>query len=313
MDDNPLNRAVTYEKKRIIVDKLLSLRAFVATARNGSFSAAARELNLVPSVVSKRIGELEAWIEAPLFERTTRSVSATPLGAAHAGQAARLLGKLDELIAGPSIRPEDIEARLRVKVPTALATTRLRPAFARFQAAFPKVDLDIALLDRQISPVEDGYDLAIGVIELHPGGVVEEVLCPLRRVLCASPDYVARKGMPAHPRELPDHDCMSFSPARPEWPFEKDGVPMRVTVRPRFSVNDLLMLLTAALQGNGLVLLPDYVVVDALRRGELVHVMPDWRVPSGEIRAVIPEHRASDRVLQALLNVLKDELADIGR
>jgi DNA-binding transcriptional LysR family regulator len=295
------------------MDKILSLRAYVATAKHSSFSAAARELNVVPSVVTKRINELEATIGASLFERTTRSVTPTSLGAAHVEQAIQLLRKLDELTGGPSVRPEDIEGRLRVKVPTALATTRLRPAFARFQSVFPKVDLEIALLDRQISPVEDGYDLAIGVIALHPGGVIEEVLCPIRSVVCASPDYIARKGLPAHPRELPEHDCLSFFPTQSEWLFEQNGATVRITLHPRFSANDLLLLLTAALQGNGLALLPDYVIGDALTTGELVHVLPDWIVPPGKIWAVMPEHRASDLALRALLDVLKDELADIGR
>lgn len=295
------------------MDKILSLRAYVATAQHGSFSAAARELNVVPSVVTKRINELEATIGASLFKRTTRSVTPTSLGAAHAEQAGQLLRKLDDLIGGPSARSEDVEGRLRVKVPTALATIRLRPAFARFQSMFPKVNLEIALLDRQISPVEDGYDLAIGVVQLHPGGVVEEVLCPLRRMVCASPDYIARKGVPVHPRELSDHDCMAFFPTQSEWLFEKNGTSVRITLRPKFSSNDLLLLLTAALDGNGLTLLPDYVVGDALKTGELMHVLPDWTVPAGEIRAVIPEYRASDLALRSLLNVLKDELADTGR
>lgn len=295
------------------MDKILSLRAYVATARHGSFSAAARELNVVPSVVTKRINELEASIGAPLFERTTRSVTPTSLGSAHASRAAELLCQLDGLIGGPSARSEDIVGRLKVKAPTALAATRLRPAFARFQRMFPKVDLEIALLDRQIDPVEDGYDLAIGVVQLHPGGVIEEVLCPLRLVTCASPDYVARKGMPLHPRELPEHDCMTFSSTQPEWRFEKKGASIRMMLRPKFSSNDLLLLLTAALEGNGLSLLPDYVAGRALQEGKLVHVLPDWKVPPSEIRAVIPVHRASDMALRSLLDILKEELSDIGR
>lgn len=295
------------------MDKILSLRAFVATAQHGSFSAAARELNVVPSVVTKRINELEASIGAPLFERTTRSVAPTSLGAAHASRAAQLLRQLDELIGGAAARPEEIVGRLKVKAPTALAATRLRPAFARFQHMFPKVDLEIALLDRQIDPVEDGYDLAIGVVQLHPGGVIEEVLCPLRLVLCASPDYVARKGMPAHPHELPDHDCMTFSSTRPEWRFEKKETSVRIMLRPKFSSNDLLLLLTAALQGNGLSLLPDYVVERALKQRELVQVLPDWNIPPSEIRAVVPTHRAADFALRSLLDILKEELSDIGR
>lgn len=295
------------------MDQILSLRAYVATAQRGSFSAAARELNVVPSVVTKRINELETAIGAPLFTRTTRSVAPTSLGADHVERARQLLHELDELIGGPSTRSEDIEGRLRVKVPKAFATIRLRPAFARFQRMFPKIDLEIALLDRHISPVEDGYDLAIGVIQLHPGGVVEEVLCPLRRLVCASPNYLASKGVPAHPRELSDYDCMTFFPTQSEWVFEKDGTLLRMTLRPKFTSNDLLLLLSAALQGNGLTLLPDYVAANALKTGELVHVLPDWTVPPGEIRAVIPKHRASDLALRSLLDVLKEELADSDR
>jgi len=295
------------------MDQILSLRAYVSTASRGSFSAAARELNVVPSVVTKRINDMEAAIGAPLFKRTTRSVALTPLGADHLVQATQLLQRLDELIGGPSARNEDIEGQLRVKVTTALATVLLRPAFARFQRLYPRVDLEIALLDRYISPVEDGYDLAIGVVELHPGGVVEEVLCPLRRLVCASPNYLARNGEPLHPRALADQECMTFFPSQSKWEFEKDGTMVVTIPRPRFTSNDLLLLRTAALQGNGLALLPDYVVSAALKTGELVHVLPDWIVPPGEIRAIIPRHRASDIALRALLDVLRAELANSGR
>jgi DNA-binding transcriptional LysR family regulator len=292
------------------MDQILSLQAFVATARQGTFSAAARELNVVPSVMTKRINELEAAIGASLFRRTTRSVTLTPLGANYVEHATRLLRQLDELIGGPSAGNEEVEGRLRVKVPTALAKIRLRPAFARFQQMFPKIDLEIALLDRHISPVEDGYDIAIGVIQLCPGGVVEEVLCPLRRVVCASPDYIASKGIPVHPRDLQHHECMTFFPSQSEWIFEKEGTMVRTTPHPRFTSNDLLLLLTAALQGTGITLLPDYVAGDALKTGQLVRVLPGWSAPSTEIRAIIPKHRAPDIALCALLDLLKSELAE---
>jgi len=295
------------------MDKIFSLRAYVAITQNGSFSAAARELNVAPSVVTKRINELEREIGAPLFKRCTRSVSPTPLGTDHLELATQLLHKLDKLIGGPSTRFEDIEGHLRVKVPPALAMIRLGPAFARFQRMCPKIDLAVTFLDRHISPLEDSYDLAIGLVQLHPYGVVDEMLCPLRRLMCASPDYLARKGVPVHPRELSDYDCMTSHLTQFEWMLEKDGELLRWKPLPKFVANDVLLLLTAALQGNGITLLPDYVISNALKTGELVRVLPDWTMPSCDIRAIIPKHRASDLALRLLLDFLREEVADIDR
>jgi len=292
------------------MDRILGLRAYVTTMKCGSFSAAAREINVVPSVLTKRIQELEGEIGEPLFIRTTRSVVPTPLASLHAERAKQLLGELDLLLRGTAavMDPHAIQGKLKIKVPTALATFRLRPAFLKFQRIYPNVDLDIALIDRHISPVEEGYDLAIGVVQLHPGGVMEEVLCPLRQVLCAAPHYLRAREQLSHPKQLADHDCLTFFPAQARWEFEKNGTQISIVHRPKYTSNDLRALLSAALAGNGLVLLPDYVVQAALDAGTLERVLSDWEVPRLEIRAVIPKHRVGDVVLLALLEVLNEAL-----
>ncbi|MFL9945875.1 LysR family transcriptional regulator [Paraburkholderia agricolaris] len=292
------------------MDRILSLRAYVATLKCGSFSAAARELNVVPSVLTRRIQELEGEIGEPLFIRTTRSVAPTTLASIHADRATRLLTELDLLLRGTASTMDQhtIQGKLKIKVPTALATFRLRPAFLKFQRSYPNVELDIALIDRHISPVEDGYDLAIGVVQLHPGGVMEEVLCPLRHVLCAAPHYLRAREQLSHPRQLANHDCLTFFPAQAKWEFEKNGAQVSVVHRPKYTCNDLRALLSAALAGNGLVLLPDYVVQAALDAGTLERVLSDWEAPPLEIRAVIPRHRVGDVALLALLDVLKETL-----
>ena len=292
------------------MDRILGLRAYVTTMKCGSFSAAAREINVVPSVLTKRIQELEGEIGEPLFIRTTRSVVPTPLASLHAERAKQLLGELDLLLRGTAavMDPHAIQGKLKIKVPTALATFRLRPAFLKFQRIYPNVDLDIALIDRHISPVEEGYDLAIGVVQLHPGGVMEEVLCPLRQVLCAAPHYLRTQEQLSHPKQLANHDCLTFFPAQAKWEFEKNGAQVSIVHRPKYTSNDLRALLSAALAGNGLVLLPDYVVQAALDAGTLERVLSDWEVPRLEIRAVIPKHRVGDVALLALLDVLKEAL-----
>src|SRR5471032_146217 len=292
------------------MDRILGLRAYVTTMKCGSFSAAAREINVVPSVLTKRIQELEGEIGEALFIRTTRSVVPTPLASLHAERAKQLLGELDLLLRGTAavMDPHAIQGKLKIKVPTALATFRLRPAFLKFQRIYPNVDLDIALIDRHISPVEEGYDLAIGVVQLHPGGVMEEVLCPLRQVLCAAPHYLRAREQLSHPKQLANHDCLTFFPAQAKWEFEKNGAQVSIVHRPKYTSNDLRALLSAALAGNGLVLLPDYVVQAALDAGTLERVLSDWEVPRLEIRAVIPKHRVADVALLALLEVLKEAL-----
>jgi len=292
------------------MDTLQNLKAFLAVAGSGSFSAAARQLGVAPSVVTKRIDQLEWAAKVALFARSTRRVAPTEAGERFLPRVRAAVAELDEVLSEMARPRRDLEGHLRVKVPTTLAVLYLGAILGRFQAQHPRVSLDVVLADRPLNPVEEGFDLAVVAFPASFGGVVDEPLCPLRRMVCASPAYLAARGVPRHPRELAGHDTLNFLPTGSVWIFGSKRGPISVELAPKLSANDNQVLLAAAREGNGVALLPSYVARPALRAGELVQVLEAFPVPEIWIKALMPENRMQIPRVKALLAFLKGSLGD---
>jgi len=294
------------------VDTYRNFKAFQAAARFGSFSRAARELGLAVSVVTKRVNQLEHQLQAVLFERTTRQLTLTEAGRDYLERSRPLLAEFDDLLKGPSRNPGDIGDFLRVKAPTSLTLFQLRKVFDAYQAEFRKVRLEIVLIDRAVDPVLEGFDVSIGAQWSRSfAGVLEKPLCPLRRIVCASPDYIAERGAPAHPRELIDHDCLSFIPTGNAWTFNDRHGPITIDVTPHLASNDGQMLVDAALDGRGIVLSSTYIVKEFVREGRLVPLLVDFPIPDLWIKAVTPIRRATAPAVVALIDRLDAFLSPV--
>lgn len=294
------------------MDVLQNLKTFLAVARLGSFSAAGRHLNVATSVVSARIDQLEWTVKSKLFSRSTRQVMLTELGQQSLSRVqvavAELDGVLEEIRRGER---GEVEGHLRVKAPTTLTLLYVGAVLARFQAAHPRISLDIVLADRPLNPVEEGFDVAIVAFPAAFPGVVDVPLCPLRRVVCAAPAYLQRRGMPSHPRELVRHDVLNFQPTGPVWLFESLQGPVAMEVRPKLNANDNQMLLLAALEGNGVALLASYVAQPALRSGALVQVLTEFTCPELWVKALVPEQRIPLARVRTLINFLEQALGPV--
>lgn len=291
------------------MDTMLNLKAFVTTARTGNFSRAARELGVAPSVVTKRIDQLERQIGTRLFARSTRRVELTDAGRRDLPRAGALINSYDDTIAAMTRSPKSLEGHIRIKAPTTLTVLYLGKILSAFQRIHPMVSIDIVLIDRPVNPVEEGFDIALGAFSPTFGGVVDVPLCPLKRLVCAAPSYLRRQGEPRHPRDLVAHDCLTFLPSDRIWTFTSDQGPISVEVTPRLSANDGQVLLAAALEGNGIALLSRYIVAAALAEGRLVPVLPAFAVPDMWIKAVVPETKASQGIIRALLAWLTEHLS----
>jgi DNA-binding transcriptional LysR family regulator len=293
------------------MDALENLRTFVAVAETGSLVGAARHLGVAASVVTKRVDQLEWRVRARLFTRSTRRVSLTELGARYLADVRRLVHDSDELFAGMSHSNEQVEGQIRIKVPTPMAVGFMADMLAEFQQQFPLVSLDVVLADRAVDPNEEGFDISIGGLPAAFPGVIDELICPLHRLVCASPDYLARRGEPGHPRELAEHDCLIFWPAGKIWAFESAAGLVSVAPRPKLSANDMVVLTAAAIHGNGIALLPTYAVAKALQAGRLVEVMKAFPVPQVWIKALVSERRASIPRVRSLLTFIKARLTPV--
>jgi len=293
------------------MDMLLNLRAFLATARTGNFSEAARQLNVVPSVVAKRVSHLESAVGVQLFSRSTRQVSLTEPGTKFLSKARALVEDFDGIVSGMA-REEvagELEGHLRVKTPTSLGVLYLAEILSAFQRAHPRITMDVTLVDRSINPVEEGFDVALGGISSSYDGVLDEPLCPIRQVVCAAPEYLAEHGMPAHPRDLADYPCIVFRPTGTTWMFRTQRGPIEVEVPARLATNDTSMMLAAARAGNGIAVLPTYISREALAAGGLVALLPDFPLQEIWLKALVPTRKAGTRRIQALLAHLKEQLS----
>jgi DNA-binding transcriptional LysR family regulator len=192
------------------VDTLLNIKAFLTTARAGSFSAAARELGVAPSVIVKRINRLEDQMRAQLFLRSTRKLTLTETGERYFPRYQSIVGEVEDAINGAASSAQQLEGLLRVKCPTTLAILNFGAILSDFQVAHPGITVELALIDRSVNPVEEDFDIAIGAMPASYANVIDEPLSPYPRVLCASPSYLEARGEPKHPIDLIGHDCLTF-------------------------------------------------------------------------------------------------------
>ncbi len=196
------------------MDTLLNIKAFLATARAGSFSAAARELGVAPSVIVKRINRLEDQMRAQLFLRSTRKLTLTDTGERYFPRYQTIVGEVENAINGAASATDRIEGHLRVKCPTTLALLNFGEILNDFQVAHPGIAIDLVLIDRSVNPVEEDFDIAIGAMPASYANVIDEPLSPYPRVLCAAPSYLEARGEPKHPIDLIGHDCLTLADDR---------------------------------------------------------------------------------------------------
>jgi DNA-binding transcriptional LysR family regulator len=287
------------------MDAFQNLRAFLAVAETRSFTAAARRSGLATSVLTKRIDQLERAVKTRLFIRTTRTVTLTESGRRWIERVRSLVADFDDTMRQVSDAEHDLEGPIRVKAPTTLTVLYIADILTRFQTLNPKLSMEIVLADRAVNPVDEGFDVAIAAFDATFSDVVDIPLCPLRPMLCASPDYVARRGAPAHPRDLIAHDTLNFAPTGSIWSFNGPQGPTTVEIHPRVSANDGQVLLRAALAGNGIALLSEYLTAPRLAAGELVPVLQSYQPPERWVKMLIPEARMQVARISALAEFLK--------
>ena len=264
------------------------LALFLDVAATGSFSAAGRNLGLAPSSVARQIAELEKQTGARLLNRSTRALTLTESGELlreRAGHLLRELAELRETVAAAEGEPRGL---LRVTVPVAFGNLHLVPILRSFLARYPEVNVELHLDDALVDLARTRFDLAV-----RAGNVANDLrligtlVAPMHRVLCASPAYLERRGMPLRPEDLRGHDCLSTPGTAPSgwWQFGDARRPQRGDVSGRLSCNSSQLLLQAAIEAMGIVHLTSWLVGDAIRARRLVRLFPDLP-PRNEGQAV---------------------------
>ena len=290
------------------MDTLLNIKAFLATARAGSFSAAARQLGVAPSVIVKRINRLEDQMRAQLFVRSTRKLALTDTGERYFPRYQAIVGEVEDAINGAATTPDQIEGHLRIKCPTTLTILNFGEIITDFQAAHPGISVEIVLIDRSVNPVEEDFDIAIGAMPASYANVIDEPLSPYPRVLCAAPSYLASRGEPNHPIDLISHDCLTFQTTGSTWSFASPRGLVNVDVHSRFSANDSQILQAAACRGLGITMIARYIARPAIESGALKTLLPDFPVPELWLKALVPTNKIRKAAVQNLLRWIKDRM-----
>jgi DNA-binding transcriptional LysR family regulator len=276
------------------VDRFLTMTVFAKVVEFESFAAAARQLEMSPAAASKHIQTLEDRLGVRLLNRTTRHVSVTEVGREYYRHSRRILAELEEADQAASHLQAAPRGLLRVSAPVAFGSRYLAPAISSYLKAFPNVSVDLLLDNRYVDLVEERLDLAVRVGHLTDSTMIARRLLSARMVLCASPEYLARRGMPASLRDLADHDCLTHShtSARPGWQFTgPNGEALVAQVSGRVQANNSDALRTLALDGQGILLQANFLVSEDIQAGRLVPLLSAYRPADAPIQAVYPQSR----------------------
>jgi DNA-binding transcriptional LysR family regulator len=253
------------------------MEAFVRSVELGGFSAAARELKLTPSALSKLVSRLERTLRVRLLRRTTRKLSPTPEGELFLARCRTILAEIDDAETEIGRSRDRPRGKLRMHVGVGFAMHQVVPALPRFFERHPEVQVDLLIEDRNIELAREGVDISVRPGPATDTSVVARKLFDFERIVCASPAYLARHGAPDAPEALARHDCMVISsyPSRSQWPFETPSGRRVIEIAPSTRVNNADGLLQLALMGLGIVRLNEFIVAEALRSGRLVRVLAD--------------------------------------
>jgi len=273
------------------MDRIDCLRAFVRAMEGGSFSHAARELGIGQPAVSKRIALLEREFGSQLFMRTTRRLRPTPEAHRVYELARQVLNTFETARASVREASPRPSGTLRLGIPTSFGRRYIVPIIGEYVRANPDVRVDLRLSERLVNLVEDGVELALRIGRLGPGSLVARRIGTVRRYLVASPDYLRGRGLPRMPDDLAGHQCVIYShfAAAGRWTFDSELGRHEVEVTGSVAVDDADTMERAVLEGLGIAVLPAWCAVGAVREGRLVHLLPDFAIPSLPLHAVYPE------------------------
>jgi DNA-binding transcriptional LysR family regulator len=275
------------------MDRFHELRVFIAVAEAGGFAKAANALHSSPPAVTRAIAALEERLGVRLFNRTTRTVHLTEPGIRFLEDARRVLGDLET--AEQDVRGEArlASGQLSITASVTFGRTLLQSIVADFIEAHPLVGVSMLLFDRVVDLVDEGFDVAVRIAHLPDSSLVSTQIGEVRRMLVASPDYLAKRGTPREPRDLKTHAIIGHTTLLPsgEWRCIDGGRPARLTLRSRIETNDAHTNIALAEQGKGITVVLSYMVGDALRSGRLVPVLQGYAPPPVPVHLIYAQRR----------------------
>lgn len=292
------------------MDKLTGMAVFVSVAKAGSFVGGARELSISRAMATKHIGQLESYLGARLFNRTTRSLSLTDVGAAYLQRCRTVLSEIDEMEATVTQLHTEPRGKLKISSPPIIGALYIAPAIAEFLALHKDLSVNLVLQSNYGDLVDEGIDVAITFGGLDDTSHIAKKIASSPLLVCGSPAYFEAHGMPLVPEDLEHHSCLVnwAIPPRNKWNFKGLEGDIEVKVTGRMQANAADPIRIAAKKGLGLVMLPEYIVVRDIEKGYLQTVLDDYAMAPVNIHAVYPHRKYLSAKVRAFLTFLENWL-----
>ena len=284
---------------------------FERVVERGSFAGAAEDVSLSPSAVAKLITRLEQRLGVRLINRTTRRLALTAEGEIYLDRVREILGAIEAAESEIASAHASPRGHLRVHTFPVIAAHELAPALPEFLARHPHITFDFMVTNRSVDLVGENVDVSLRMGPLEDSGLVARKIVDLRRVVCASPAYLARHGRPAEPADLVRHACLTLSrnPGSASWPFRVDGKLVRIDVKGPVSADSADMLLQLAIGGAGILRLSEHVVAPSIREGLLQPLLQDAQDPENyPLFALLPPGRHQAPKVRVFVDFLIERL-----
>lgn len=295
------------------MDRLTSMQVFIKATELGSFVAAADAMRMSPQMIAKHISAIEIRLGVKLINRTTRKQSLTDIGHSYYERCRIVVAEAeaaDSIALDMKISPSGI---IRVNAPVTFGAYTLSPFITQYLGLYPETQVELTLNDRIVDPVEEGFEVVVRIGELSDSSMVAWPLRPYRLIACASPEYIAHKGMPEKPSDLQKHSCLVYgiwSPSMPcRWIFQQNGHTEEIKPEGRFRSNEWKALLHAAVEGYGITLGPEDVLNKEIDAGRLIRVLPKYDGPVRPMHVLVPIGRKQTAKIRSFIEALRASFA----
>jgi DNA-binding transcriptional LysR family regulator len=282
-----------------------SMTAFVKVVDLGGFAAAARKLGMSPSMVTTHVRALEERLGVRLLNRSTRRISVTEVGQAYYERCLQILADVEDAENVAQALQSTPRGTLRLNASIAVPPF-LAPVIAEFTSLYPEVSISMTMTDRMVDLVEEGFDLAIRTFAAPDSSLIVRRVANYRLLICGSPDYLERRGTPMQPADLVNHNCLvyAYAPRMSEWTFTGPDGEQRIAVTGNMHSNSANALRLAGVHGQGLVILPSFLLVEEIKSGALVPVLTQFLQAEHPVSAIYPHRHHLSAKVRSFLDLL---------
>ena len=293
------------------MDRLQAMHLFVRVAELSSFSAVAQQMGLARSAVTRQIAALEQHLGIKLMVRSTRRLMLTSAGAAYLEKCRVILNLVEAAETGVAEERQTPRGMIRISLPLTYGLMRVAPILLDFARRYPEVQLDMDYTDRRVNLIEEAIDLSVRITSRLGATEIARRIGSSQLQAVASPSYLAEHGVPLHPSELINHECLSYTTtaeSKQTWSFEIDGVLTAYPIRARIHSNNGEALNDAVERGLGIALQPDFIIERSLQSGKVVTILNEFPLPELGIYAMLPSNRQVPHRVRVLMDFLTDQL-----